>query len=66
ADTQCCGVSAASVADRAGWAEVPAVRNGHIYELDADVASRWGPRTVDMVARIAAAVSEAQASHVPR
>ena len=66
ADAQCCGVGAASVADRAGWADVPAVRNGHIYELDADVASRWGPRIVDMVERIAAVVSEVQAGHAPR
>lgn len=63
ADAQCCGVGAASVVDRAGWADVPAVRNGHIYELDADVASRWGPRIVDMVERIAAVVSEVQAGH---
>ncbi|WP_254849126.1 ABC transporter substrate-binding protein [Mycobacterium sp. GA-1841] len=58
ADVQCCGASRTSVADRAGWADVSAVRNGHIYELDADVASRWGPRIVDMVQKIAAVISE--------
>ncbi|OMC00491.1 ABC transporter substrate-binding protein [Mycobacterium sp. NS-7484] len=61
ADVQCCGTSRTSVADRAGWADVSAVRNGHIYELDADVASRWGPRIVDMVQTIAAVISEVHA-----
>lgn len=66
ADTQCCGTTRASVAHRAGWADVPAVRDGHIYELDADVASRWGPRLVDMVEKIADVVSEVQAVSAPR
>ncbi|MGV0836703.1 ABC transporter substrate-binding protein [Mycolicibacterium thermoresistibile] len=61
ADVQCCGVTAETVANRAGWAEVTAVRDGRIYELDADVASRWGPRIVDMVERIGSVVAEVEA-----
>ena len=49
ADAQCCGVTAQTVAARPGWVEMDAVREGRIYELDADIASRWGPRIVDMV-----------------
>lgn len=59
ADVQCCGVTAATVANRAGWEEVTAVRDGHIYELDADIASRWGPRLADMVEQIGVIVTEA-------
>ncbi|CAJ1509055.1 ABC transporter substrate-binding protein [[Mycobacterium] burgundiense] len=65
ADVQCCGVTARTVADRAGWGEVAAVRTGSIYELDADVASRWGPRVVDTVERIGAVVAEVQAVPAP-
>ncbi len=61
ADVQCCGVTAASVANRAGWAEVAAVREGRIYELDADIASRWGPRVVDMVEQIGSVLTEVEA-----
>lgn len=60
ADVQCCGVTAETVQNRAGWTEVSAVRDGRIYELDADVASRWGPRIVDMVVRIGDIVNEDQ------
>ncbi|BBZ00962.1 ABC transporter substrate-binding protein [Mycolicibacterium chitae] len=65
ADVQCCGVTAATVADRAGWAEVAAVRDGRIYELDADVASRWGPRIVDTVERIGEVITEVHAVSAP-
>ena len=53
ADTKCCGASAAEVAARAGWESLAAVTNGSIVELDDDVASRWGPRLVDLVRAIA-------------
>jgi iron complex transport system substrate-binding protein len=32
------------------------VKAGHVVELDDDIASRWGPRLVDYVAAIAAAL----------
>jgi iron complex transport system substrate-binding protein len=46
-DTECCGVTAASVAARPGWEVLSAVQGGGIVELDDDVASRWGPRLVE-------------------
>lgn len=57
ADTKCCAVSATSVASRPGWDSLAAVRNGQVVELDDDIASRWGPRIVDFIRSIAAAVA---------
>jgi len=48
ADTKCCGQSDATVAERPGWGGIAAVRNGAVIELDDDIASRWGPRVVDL------------------
>ena len=42
------------VAKRAGWDQIAAVANGDIVEADDDIASRWGPRTVDFVELIVA------------
>jgi iron complex transport system substrate-binding protein len=56
ADTLCCGQTAATVAKRPGWDQVEAVANGDIVEADDDIASRWGPRTVDFVALVAEAL----------
>jgi iron complex transport system substrate-binding protein len=49
ADTKCCGQSAGTVAARPGWNQIAAVRNGAIVPLDDDIASRWGPRVVDLL-----------------
>jgi iron complex transport system substrate-binding protein len=49
ADTKCCGQNAATVAQRPGWGELSAVAEGNVVELDDDVASRWGPRVVDLL-----------------
>jgi iron complex transport system substrate-binding protein len=56
ADSKCCQQSAATVAKRTGWSTITAVRTGQIYPLDDDIASRWGPRTVDLVRSVADAV----------
>jgi iron complex transport system substrate-binding protein len=56
ADTLCCGQTAAKVSNRPGWDQVEAVANGDIVEADDDIASRWGPRTVDFVALVAEAL----------
>ncbi|WP_199233387.1 ABC transporter substrate-binding protein [Rhodococcus sp. SMB37] len=56
ADSQCCGVTPETVGERAGWAELTAVRDGQVHVLDEDIASRWGPRVVDLVREIAAIV----------
>jgi iron complex transport system substrate-binding protein len=61
ADTKCCGQSPVTVADRPGWNGITAVREGNVVPLDDDVASRWGPRVVDFLRTIAAAVSDVDA-----
>jgi len=59
ADTKCCNQSPASVAKRPGWDQLSAVREGGVISLDDDIASRWGPRVVDYLRTVAAAVEEA-------
>lgn len=56
ADTKCCGQSLDTVAARDGWADMTAVQNGTVIELDDDVASRWGPRIVDFLRAVSDAV----------
>jgi iron complex transport system substrate-binding protein len=58
ADVKCCDQSIDTVAARPGWAELAAVQNDAVVELDDDVASRWGPRVVDLLQQIAAAVEQ--------
>jgi iron complex transport system substrate-binding protein len=53
ADTKCCGETAASVAERPGWDTLSAVQENRVVELDDDVASRWGPRVVDLLRTVA-------------
>ncbi len=62
ADTKCCRQEAETVADRPGWDSLSAVQGGFITELDDDIASRWGPRVVDLVASIAEAITGFQNS----
>lgn len=59
ADTICCGQSAETVAERAGWDQLSAVQNGTVIELNDDIVSRWGPRLVDFIEAIALAVESA-------
>ena len=61
ADTKCCGQSAATIAARPGWRNLAAVTRNHVVPLDDDVASRWGPRLVDLVKAVGAAVRRAAA-----
>ncbi len=56
ADTKCCGQSLETVAARDGWADMTAVQEGNVIELDDDVASRWGPRVVEFLAAVSDAV----------
>ena len=58
ADTKCCDQDAASVAKRPGWAELQAVQHGGVVELDDDIASRWGPRIVQLLQEVGDAVQE--------
>ncbi|WP_156757345.1 ABC transporter substrate-binding protein [Actinokineospora pegani] len=56
ADSLCCGQSARTVGERPGWSEVDAVKSGRVIALDDDIASRWGPRVVDLVRAVGDAV----------
>jgi iron complex transport system substrate-binding protein len=57
ADTKCCQQTAATVAARAGWSGISAVVNKNVVELDDDIASRWGPRIVDLIEQFGKALS---------
>lgn len=57
ADSKCCKQSAATVKARTGWSSITAVRTGKIVALDDDIASRWGPRVVDLMRSVADAVA---------
>jgi iron complex transport system substrate-binding protein len=52
ADTKCCGQNADTLAQRPGFEGLSAIASNSVVELDDDVASRWGPRTVDFVKAI--------------
>jgi iron complex transport system substrate-binding protein len=59
ADTVCCGVTKESVGGRPGWGELSAVRAGLVFEMNDDLASRWGPRIVDYLWAISEALEMA-------
>jgi iron complex transport system substrate-binding protein len=56
ADTICCHQTAATVASRPGWSGMTAVRSKHVILLNDDVASRWGPRIVNLLRTVLAAI----------
>jgi iron complex transport system substrate-binding protein len=56
ADTKCCGETPDTVAARPGWDQLTAVAEQSVIPLDDDIASRWGPRVVDLLAEIVEAV----------
>jgi iron complex transport system substrate-binding protein len=58
ADVKCCAQDATAVAARPGWADMTAVATDAVVELDDDVASRWGPRIVDLLRQAADAVQQ--------
>ncbi|MEQ1874289.1 MAG: ABC transporter substrate-binding protein [Ilumatobacteraceae bacterium] len=57
ADTKYAGESADTVAARAGWDAIPAVANGNVVPMDDDIASRWGPRIIDYIKAVSAALA---------
>ena len=57
ADTKCCSQSATTVAKRPGWSGITAVKKDAVVALDDDIASRWGPRIVDFLRTVSAALS---------
>lgn len=58
ADSECCNQTAETVAKRPGWDQVAAVRNDAVVEVGDDVASRWGPRVVELLRIVVDAVEE--------
>ena len=58
ADTKCCAQDSAKVAARPGWSAIDAVTASNVVELDDDVASRWGPRIVELVKALADAAAK--------
>jgi len=58
ADAKYAGQSAETVGSRAGWANLSAVTGGQIFELDDDIASRWGPRVVEFIETVAEAIRQ--------
>ncbi|MGW2154469.1 ABC transporter substrate-binding protein [Nonomuraea sp. NPDC001699] len=59
ADVKCCQQSKETLAKRPGWKNLSAVKNDQVIQLDDDLASRWGPRVVDLAEAIGAAVAKA-------
>lgn len=51
-DTKCCGQTPATYAKRPGFNKLQAVKKGQVVPLDDDIASRWGPRIVDLLRKI--------------
>lgn len=58
ADTKCCQQNAKTVAARNGFDKLKAVRTNKVIELDDDIASRWGPRVVDLLTVIVDATNK--------
>ena len=48
------GQTPAQAAARPGWDQIDAVKNNRVVDVDASIASRWGPRIVDFARAIAA------------
>lgn len=57
ADTVCCGQGAKTVAARAGWSKISAVTSGSVIRMDDSIASRWGPRLVNLVRALGSALT---------
>lgn len=58
ADTKCCKQTPSTVAHRPGWSSLTAVHDERVIPLDDDIASRWGPRIVDLLRTVANAVRQ--------
>ena len=61
ADAECCGETPDKVKARVGWGGINAIKTNQVYALNGDVASRWGPRVVDLARAIADALAKAPA-----
>ena len=59
-DTKCCRQSAKTTAARAGWQNLSAVKHGRVIGVSDDIASRWGPRVVDLLRTIVQSANAAR------
>lgn len=59
ADVKCCQQSKEALAKRPGWKALSAIKNDQVIQLDDDIASRWGPRIVDLATTIGDALAKA-------
>ncbi len=55
--TKYCGETAETLAARPGWGGLDAVTGDGVIELDDDIASRWGPRVVELFRAAGAGVA---------
>ncbi len=56
------GYTAEDVAARPGWDSISAVREGNILMVNADIASRWGPRLPQFLSAVTEALTEIAAT----
>lgn len=56
--------TADDLAARPGWDQISAVQAGNIVVVNADIASRWGPRLPQFVTAVAEALTEVEAAGV--
>lgn len=57
--------AASAIAKRPGWAGLTAVRTKSVYVLDADLASRWGPRLSILATEIGGAITKSAGQKAP-
>jgi len=62
ADSFCCGVKPRDVGQRPGWEQVPAVTDDQVHVIDEDIASRWGPRTLEFAEQVSEILQERESS----
>jgi iron complex transport system substrate-binding protein len=53
ADGACCHQTPDTMAARPGWSAIKAIKNNAVVTIDDDLASRWGPRIVDLLQAVA-------------
>jgi iron complex transport system substrate-binding protein len=56
------GESPQTVAARPGWSDLKAVQHDNVIVVDPDLSSRWGPRIVQFIQMVSAAVTKAMAA----
>lgn len=53
ADGECCHQTPDTMAARSGWSAIKAIKSNAVVTIDDDLASRWGPRIVDLLQAVA-------------